>query len=260
MEVGNVSRPLVTISMRDSVALVTVDDGAQNMLTRPLVEALSKSLMEVQDKAKAIVVAGRPGYHSAGLDYEILRNRGEAASDLLHAGFELYLHALECPRPLVLACTGHSLGAAAASLLCYDVRIGAAGDFKIGMDWVAHGLAVPKLVIELARARLSRRHFVMACNAAQVYSPAEAVEAGYLDYVTTGDVVEQAREAATELAERLNPRTFAAARAATCRDLKDTIIQTAGDLWQLKRAAMQGAGAGGGGARRPPVHRPGSGA
>ncbi|MYJ29440.1 MAG: hypothetical protein F4072_05615 [Acidimicrobiaceae bacterium] len=239
MEEASVSRPSVTTSLRDSVALVTVDDGAQNTLTRQLVDALSASLIEVQDQAKAIVVAGRPGYHSVGLDFETLRSRGGEASDLLHAGIELYLRALECPRPIVLACTGHSLGVAAASLLCYDVRIGAAGDFKIGMDWVSHGVAVPKLVIELARARLSPRHFVMACSFSQLYSPAEAVEVGYLDYVTTGDVVEQAYEVAADLAERLDSRTFAATRTATCRNLKDTIIQTAGDLWQLKRVAHQ---------------------
>ena len=223
--------------MRDSVALVIVDDGAQNLLTRHLMRALSTSLLEVQDQAEAIVVAGRPGYHSVGLDWEVLRSRGDEASDLLHAGMELYLRALECPRPLVLACTGDSLGVAAASLLCYDVRIGAAGDFRIGMDWVSHGVPVPRLVVELARARLSRRHFTMACNAAQLYSPAEAVEVGYLDYVTTRDVVEQACEVAADLAERLDPATFAATRLATCRDLSDIIIQTAGDLWQLKRSA-----------------------
>jgi len=240
VEAGNVSRPSVTINMRDSVALVTVDDGAQNTLTLQLIEALSASLIEVSDQAGSIVVAGRPGYHSAGLDFETLRSRGGEASDLLHAGIELYLRALECPRPIVLACTGHSLGVAAASLLCYDVRIGAAGDFKIGMDWVSQGLPVPKLVIELARARLSPRHFVMACSFSQLYSPAEAVEVGYLDYVTTRDVVEQACEAAADLAERLDSRTFAATRAATCRNLRDIIIQTAGDLWHLKRAAQQG--------------------
>ena len=246
MEEASVSRPSVTTSLRDSVALVTVDDGAQNTLTRQLVDALSASLIEVQDQAKAIVVAGRPGYHSVGLDFEILRSRGGEASDLLHAGLELYLRALECPRPIVLACTGHSLGVAAASLLCYDVRIGAVGDFMIGMDWVSHGVPVPKLVIELARARLSPRHFVMACNASQLYSPAEAVEVGYLDSVTTGDVVEQAYEVAADLAERLDSRTFAATRTAICRNLKDVIIQTAGDLWQLKRVARQD-GRGGGG-------------
>jgi len=231
--------------MRDSVALVTVDDGAQNTLTRQLIEALSTSLLEVQDQAEAIVIAGRPGYHSVGLDFEILRSRGGEASDLLHAGIELYLRALECPRPIVLACTGHSLGVAAASLLCYDVRIGAAGDFKIGMDWVSHGVPVPKLVVELARARLSPRRFVMACNFSQLYSPAEAVEVGYLDYVTTQDVVEQACEAAADLAERLDSRTFTATRTATCRNLKDIIIQTVGDLWHLKHAAQQGAPPGG---------------
>ena len=161
---------------------------------------------------------------------------------MLHAGTELILRIVEFPRPTVMACTGHSLGAAAVAMLCFDVRIGTAGDFKIGMDFVSHGVPVPDLAVEMARYRLSPRHMGLACNTAHLYAPDEAVEAGFLDYVTTGDVVEQACDVAADLAERLDPRSFEVTRAITCARYSDAIIRSAGALWRLKHAAQQRSG------------------
>ena len=241
MEGRTVIRPPVTMSMRGPVALVVVDDGARNTLDIGLTDAILKALIKAQDQAGAVVVAGRPGCFSAGMDPKTLRSGGKAASDLLHAGTELILQVVEFPRPVVMACTGDALEAAAVSLLCYDVRIGAAGDFKIGMDFVSRGVSVPDLAVELARSRLSPRHIAMAVNAAHLYSPDEAVQAGFLDYVATGDVVGEACEVAAGLAERLDPRAFEATRALTNRSLADAIIRSAGSLWRLKQAAQQSA-------------------
>lgn len=233
------SRVPVTISERGSVAVVCVDDGAQNTLDVDTVNSALNALKTVQDHAGAVVLSGRPGFYSVGLDLEVLRSGGEVASDLLHSGTELILRMVEFPRPLVAVCTGHALGAAAVSLLSCDVRIGVAGDFNIGMDWVTSGLAVPDLAVELARSRLSPRHMTLACNTARLYTPDEAVEAGFLDYVTTGDAVEEACEVATDLSQRLDPRAFEITRATTCRSLTETIMRAAGDLWRVKRTAQE---------------------
>lgn len=225
--------------MRGPVALMSLDDGASNTLDVTSVNALLRTFEDAQEQAAAIVFTGRPGYYSVGLDYDLLRSGGEAASELLHSGTDLILRMVECPRPVVVACTGHALGAAAVSLLCSDYRIGKAGDYKIGMNWVSIGWPVPDLAVELARARLSHRHFAMACNAAQLYSPDEAVEAGFLDSVTTGDVVEQACEVAADLVERLDPTAFEITRRTTCSWLTDAIMRTAGDLWRVTRATQK---------------------
>ena len=235
------TQPPVTLSMRGDVAVVVVDDGARNTLDFGLTDAILKALIAAQEQAGAVVVAGRPGCYSDGMDHEVLRSGGEAASDLLHIGTELVLRVVEFPRPIVMACTGDALEAAAVSMLCYDARIGAAGGFKIGMDFVARGVTVPDLAVELARSRLSPRHMARAVNAAHLYAPDEALKAGFLDYVTTGDVVEQACEVAAGLAERLDPAAFEATRALTNRRLADSVTRTAGDMWRLRRTSQQAA-------------------
>ena len=221
--------------------MVVVDDGADNTLDIDIINSLLSALKAAQEQARAVVLAGRPGCYSVGLDGDPLRSGGEAASDLLHSGTELILRLVEFPRPLVIACTGHALGAAAVSLLCGDVRIGGAGDYKIGLNWVSAGVPVPDLVVELARGRLSPRHMTLACNTAHIYSPDDAVEAGFLDSVTSEDAVERAVSVAADLAQRLDPKAFEVTRMTTCRWLTDPIMRAAGDLLRTKHVAQEAA-------------------
>ena len=75
------------------------------------------------------------------------------------------------PRPVVVACTGHALAAGAILLLVSDVRIGTRGDFKIGLNEVAIRLTLPLFALELARDRLSKRHFSAAVTQARIFDP-----------------------------------------------------------------------------------------
>lgn len=217
------------------VHVLTMDDGDSNIVNIEVVHQLLDALRTAQDEAQALVIAGRDGYYSAGLDKKIFAGGGAPASDLLHGATELILRLVEFPRPVVTACTGPALGAAAICLLACDYRVGAVGDYEIGMNYVAFGMEVPDLAITLARSRLSARHMTRACLTAKMYSPAEAVEAGFLDVVTPEDPVEKACETAARYAETLNMAAFEETRKMTCRTFTDTIIRSAGDLWRMQR-------------------------
>ena len=45
--------------------------------------------------------------------------------------------------PVIIACTGHAVAGGALLALCGDVRIGAAGDFKMGLNEVAIKMPCP---------------------------------------------------------------------------------------------------------------------
>jgi enoyl-CoA hydratase len=94
-----------------------------------------------------------------------------------------------------------------------DVRIGAEGNYKIGLNEIAIGMPVPRFAVELARNSLSIAEFTKAVNHATVYDCAGAVNAGYLDrLVADDDVVSTAVAVAAELGERLHPKPFAITR------------------------------------------------
>lgn len=225
----------VTMSLAGSVALIRLDDGKVNALRGTVMDSLWGALDAAEAQAGAVVLAGRPGVFSAGLDLQVMRGGGKAAMELLHRGTEIFLRLAEFPRPVVTACTGHALAAGAVVLLCSDVRVGAAGDFKIGLNEVSIGIPLPELVVDLARARLSPRHFTLACNTAQVYSPDEAVGVGFLDRADSADPTSEAMRIAAELVERLDEGAFERTRRATCRGLADSIIRNAGALMQARQ-------------------------
>jgi len=207
------SDPSVSYELRDRVAVLTIDDGKANAITHGIADALLEGLTRAEAEAEAVVFAGRPGRFSAGFDLSVMTSGTTEARALLGAGAEVAIAINGFARPVVLAATGHALAMGAILLLAGDVRIGAAGNYKIGLNEVAIGMPVPRFTVELARGCIAVGELNAALNLATVYDPDGAVAAGFLDRVVPEDeVVDTAIATAAELAERLNPKAFATTR------------------------------------------------
>src|SRR5262245_16538636 len=128
---------LVRYSLDDQVAVLHVDDGKANALSHQMLGAINAQLDQAQaNGARAVVIVGRPGRFCAGFDLETMRAGPGEARDLLRVGAELALRLYLFPAPVVLAVTGHALAMGAILLMASDVRVGASGDFKIGLNEV----------------------------------------------------------------------------------------------------------------------------
>ena len=205
--------PSVSYELTGDVAVVRLDDGKVNVLSHEIISALHESLDRAEREARAVVMAGRPGKFTAGFDLKVMQAGPQEAGDLFRAGMDLFLRQYEFPIPVVAACTGHALAAGAIWLMCCDVRIGADGQAKIGLNETAIGMVLPPSVVTLARDRLSPRHVHSSVLLARLYSPQSAVDAGYLDWVVPAGELEQAALAeAAGLAESLSIDAFAATR------------------------------------------------
>ncbi len=205
---------VVQYELSGDVAVLRIDDGKVNALGPTVIAALNTGLDRAEKESKAVLVAGRPGRFSAGFDLAVIRSGGPgAAAELVTAGARLAVRIARHPAPVVIACTGHALAMGAVLLVAADLRIGATGDFKIGFNEVAIGMVTPVFLMELARDRLSKRHFLRATTHAEIYTPEAAVDAGFLDRVTASeDVIGAAREEAQRLSELPGP-IFCATRA-----------------------------------------------
>jgi len=216
----------VTYELNDRVALITIDDGKANAISHDIANGIHEALEQARREAAAVVLAGRPGRFSAGFDLSVMTSSPEAARNLLKAGAEIAIEIHEFPMPVVVASTGHALAMGAILLMAADTRIGADGNYKIGLNEVAIGMPVPKFAVELARTSLSNAAFTAAVNHATVYDPSGAVIAGYLDQVVADDeVISTALAHAVELAERLDPNAFALTRA-NCRGASLELIRS----------------------------------
>ena len=213
-----------------------MDDGKANAINVEMIDHLWTALDKAEAEAEALVLAGRAGVFSAGLDLGVLRAGGDASMLLIHRTTDICLRLAEFPRPVVAACTGHALALGAVLLMCCDLRLCAAGDFKIGFNEVAIGLPLPELVVGLARQRLSRRHLVLACNSAKIYSPYEAIDVGFLDEANALHVTSYATQAAAEMARHIEPEAFATTRRTMTGRLGETIIRHAGSFANIRDA------------------------
>jgi enoyl-CoA hydratase len=182
------SGPLAT-TIEDGVAVLRFDDGKVNVLSHAAIDAFESALDRTAAEARATCIVGREGKLSAGFDLAIMTGEPEGVVRLVSRGAELltrlYLH----PQPVVVAVTGHALAAGALLVLVCDVRIGADVPAKIGLNETSIGMPLPQFAVELARDRLTPAALVRATLAAEVYDPAGALEAGYLDRVVPADEV-----------------------------------------------------------------------
>ena len=192
----------VRYAVDGAVATITMDDGKVNALSSAMLGDINAALDRAQADADVIVLGGRPGVFSAGFDLPVLREGGDAAGSMLRAGFDLAERLLSFPAPVVIACSGHAIAMGAFLVLSGDFRVGAAGPYKITANEVAIGLTLPRAAVEICRQRLSPAHFNRATITAEVYAPAQAVEAGFLDQVVDAAELDQAvRSAASQLAQ-----------------------------------------------------------
>lgn len=217
----------VRYELRDDVALITLDDGKANALGHDVMDLLGACLKRAEGEARAVLLVGRDRRLSGGFDLNVMASGFDAARALVTAGAELVLRLYTFPRPTVVACTGHALAAGAMLLLAGDWRVGARGDFKIGLNEVAIRLTLPLFALELARDRLSKRHFTAAVTQARIFDPETAKDAGFLDATETpAALLATAFQRARELGALPDPAfrdTKARERAATVELIRATL-------------------------------------
>jgi enoyl-CoA hydratase len=173
----------VTTTIEDGVAVVRLDDGKVNVVSHRLIEQLHGALDQALEDATAVAIVGREGKLSAGFDLTEMTAGLDRTRALVGAGGRLLMRIFTHPQPVAVAVTGHALAAGALLVLSCDTRIGADGPSKIGLNETAIGMGLPVYALELAQARIATTHLTRAAVQAEIYDPAGALEAGYLDRV-----------------------------------------------------------------------------
>jgi enoyl-CoA hydratase len=210
---------LVDYTLAGDVATITMDDGKVNVLSPRMLSELNSALDCAEADGAVVLLTGRDGVFSAGFDLAVLRAGGQEALAMFRGGFELAARLLTFPAPVLAACTGHAIAMGAFLLLSVDHRIGVDGPFRIMANEVAIGVTVPLAGIEICRARLSAPHFSQAVTLAEVYSPAEAAEAGFLDRVVDSSELAAAITAAAGRCGQLDRRAHVATKLLARRTL-----------------------------------------
>lgn len=218
---------MLNYALRDGIAVLVMDDGRANALGHRMIGELNAALKRAESEAGAILILGRDKRFCAGFDLQVMASGAQNVTSLVTAGAELLLGIYTHPLPVVIGCTGHAMAAGALLLLAADLRVGAEGDFKIGLPEVAIHMTMPVFGLELARDRLARNHLTAAVTQARIYNPVEASQVGYLDQTAPAAALfDTALGRARELAALPQPafrNTKRKERAATVKLIRDTL-------------------------------------
>lgn len=162
-----------------------------NALNPEMVETLLEAVKSAQtDGTRALVLSGRPGLFSAGLDVpELLKLDRDGMVSFWNGLFGLLEALARSPIPVATAITGHSPAGGTVIALFSDYRIQAEGDFKLGLNEVQVGLVVPPVIhqalVRLIGAYPAERHLV----AGQMIAAERALEIGLVDELQPADQV-----------------------------------------------------------------------
>lgn len=202
-------------------------------LNRPPVNALSPDLLRFlaeeirrsgEQGARAVVLSGREGMFSAGLDVPLLVELGrEEFGRFLVTFFDAIETLAASEVPVAAAITGHCPAGGAVLSLCCDWRVMAEGDFTIGLNEVRIGIPLPSIVTDLAIRAVGQRIGEALCVSGRLMNPAEALDVGFVDQVVpAAEVVVSARRWCEHIIEA-PPEALAGTRSVLRRDLVEAI-------------------------------------
>jgi enoyl-CoA hydratase len=195
--------------IKNDVMTITIDDGKANVISHALLDELVPTLENAKTQVKAVLLTGRVGLFSAGFDLKEFQKGPSQTKALVSRGYDLLYRLYGYPLPLVSACSGHGIALGAFILLASDTRFGCAGDFKISLPETAISMQLSPLLMELASARLSKRHLIRAAVQSENYDPVSAIGAGFLDAVVSAEALLETAFAEAEKLSKLPTEFYA---------------------------------------------------
>jgi len=195
-------------TQHEQVAEIRLDDGKVNAMGPAFFDELNAALDRAErERPGALVIAGREGFFSPGLNIKLLPT---LAPDELTRTLQSFGHTLlrvwAFPLPTVAAITGHAVAGGLFLALACDRRVMARGAFRLHANEHAIGLPLPTWAQAITESVVAGVTFVEMMLHARPFTPDEALERRFVDeIVDAGMVVARAREVAAPLAALSQP-------------------------------------------------------
>jgi enoyl-CoA hydratase len=179
-------------------------------LDRPPANALDPSLLAesagflddlLGTEPSAVVITGREGFFSAGVDLKVAPSLDEAGQRAMVDGINrLFTGWYSFPRPVVCAVNGHAIAGGMILALCGDYRVGC-NIGKLGLTELRAGIPYPACAMAVVKAELPAAAARALVLRAELIEPSAALEMGALDELVSPDeLLPRALEVAAEMA------------------------------------------------------------
>ena len=168
-----------------------LDRPPANALNRELMTELRNAIdLACGDGARAIVLSGRSGMFSAGLDIPLLLKLGPDEISQLWKSLYALLRTIACSSiPIVAAVTGHAPAGGTVLMIFCDWRVVPEGDWKIGLSEVQVGLPLPPVILQALRRSVGPQQAQRLATFGTLMSSPEAAAIGLADEIVPLDQV-----------------------------------------------------------------------
>jgi enoyl-CoA hydratase len=227
--------------VESGVATISFDDGGANTLRTDVFEAFFDffDAAESDDDVGAVVIRGRDGFFSAGMDLKWMKEidreeLGTIGPNMARLAHRIFIF----PKPVIAAVTGHAIAGGAIILLACDRSVALEGSYKTGLNEVALGIPFGGFAMKLAQAHLVPSAFSAGLLHGETFTPEHALAMGYLDeLVSAGEFDARVTEVASRAAE-LSSFAYGLTKQAMRADLAAEIDEQvkSGDLVPLFQA------------------------
>ncbi len=192
--------PQVAYTRHGNWAEIQLTRPPANALDLATMDALHAALDEAESSVDGVLLTGSPGMFSAGLDVVALQPCDRDAMATFWERFgTFFVRLYRTPLATVAALEGHAPAGGCVLAIACDYRVMARGRYKIGLNEVAVGLAVPGWLADvyagLVGPRLAERNLQLG----RMVGPEEAGRCGLVDAVVPQDEVRAAALAELEL-------------------------------------------------------------
>lgn len=192
----------IDASDRDGITVLTADRPPANAMNVEFLNELVAALDTVAAAPpSAVVLAGRPGFFSAGVDLKAIPTYGPVEQRQMVAGINrMALTTYGLPCPVVAAITGHAIAGGFVLAVCTDYRV-ASLEGKYGLTEVKVGVPYPVAAIGVVRAELTPQAARVLALGNRLTDAERCVALGAFDEAVPADaVLARALEVAGELA------------------------------------------------------------
>lgn len=210
----------VHVSEQDGIAVIQLDDGKMNALSREMIADAEAAIEALGDDP--FVLTGNDNALSAGLDRKVFEEGESGVIDLMLRFGALTRTVFLHPGPVVVAAAGHAIAGGTFLAMSADWTIAADGDGTWGMTETAIGMTLPSFAVAQARYRLKAGLVDRLVLGGRSLTPREALGVGLVDAVVDPvKLLPEAVDKAKQLA-KLPRRSYGA----TKRRLRGHLVET----------------------------------
>ena len=201
----------INVTIKDRLALITLNRGKSNPLNREIITELSDMLHNISNDTNigGVLITGREHFFSAGLDLIELFNYNE---EEIRSFWKLFMdftaQIISFKKPMAAAINGHSPAGGCVIALACDIRVMAEGNYIIGLNEVPVGIIVPDSIFQLYAFWLGKGNAARSLLEGKLFSPEEALKIGLVDELVNPASIMSATERRIRKYMALEPNTW----------------------------------------------------